>query len=288
MEKGWIVLDLDGTVVDGFQPIYLPVVDYLHTLQKSGWKMLFLTGRTFSSAQKSLITLSFPYFLGVQNGADIVEMPLQKAFEPCYLDSEILSHADRAYQGEPENYLVYAGFAKGDFCYYRPESFSLSYRNYCQKLQNFCSQPWQIVQSSQELLGMQFSLLKCLGPEKTVRAVAEKLSLFSDLEITVIRDTGFDPRFFLALVTNHEATKGKALRRILKKTGWKEGERIIVAGDDFNDLSMLREADIKIVVETAPPEILAEADIVAQPPSKMGMIRALAAAVGGTEGDRNE
>jgi len=112
-----------------------------------------------------------------------------------------------------------------------------------------------------------------------VRKVGDALREVPGLEVTVIRD-GVDPQLFLGLVTDREANKGKALHRLLVKEGRKKGERVIAAGDDRNDISMLREADVRIVMETAPPEVLEEADIIAGSASKMGILTALAEATG--------
>ncbi len=280
MGKGWIALDIDGTVVEGLKTVPAPVAETLDKLYTSGWKVLFITGRPFASAEKALTPISFPYYLAAQHGADIVEMPSRKVFEQCYLDSEVLYHAEKAYREEAEEFLVYAGFVKGDFCYYRPHRFSPAYASYFTMMQGLCPQPWQPLQSFDVLQGSRFPLIKCLGDEKTVRKVAEKLRECPGIEVVVIRDMGGDPRNFLALVTDREATKGNALHRILAKAGRAKEERVIAAGDDHNDLSMLREADVRIVIEHAPPEVLAEADIIAERPSKMGLIRALAEATG--------
>ncbi len=279
MGKGWIALDIDGTLVEGMQPIPVPVAEYLENLHTSGWKILFITGRMFTFALRELVTIRFPYYVAVQHGADIIHMPSKSVFEERYLDSEVLRDVEKAYRGEPEDCLIYAGFAKGDFCYYRPERFSPSFQPYLEKLQKLCQHPWQAIQSFEELSGLRFPLIKCLGNEKTMLKVGEILSEVPGLAISVIQDI-VDPSLFLGLITDAQATKGKALHRVLVKAGRKKGERVIAAGDDRNDVSMLREADIRIVMETAPPEVLAEGDIIAERAGKMGILRALAEAVG--------
>ena len=54
---------------------------------------------------------------------------------------------------------------------------------------------------------------------------------------------------------------------------------VIAAGDDYNDITMLKSADITVVMSTAPTEILALADIVAPPAVEMGIIEGLGKAV---------
>lgn len=276
MGKGWIALDIDGTLLEGMQPIPVPVITYLEKLHNSGWKILFITGRTFAFAERDLKTLGFPYYLALQHGADIVHMPSKTVFEERYLDSEVLHHIEKAFRNEAGDYIVYSGFAKGDYCYYR-ECFPIDYQSYFERLQSFSKTAWQVMRSIEELRGIRFPLVKCFGSEKVMHKIGERLSEIPGLEVAVIREP-VDSSLYLGLITDKEATKGKALHRVLLKAGRKKNERVIAAGDDRNDLSMLREADIRIVMETAPPEVLAEGDIIAESAGKMGILRALAEA----------
>lgn len=276
MGKGWIALDIDGTLVEGMQPIPAPVTSYLEKLHNAGWKILFITGRTFAFAERDLKAIGFPYYLALQHGADIVHMPTKTVFEECYLDSEALHHIERAFRNETGDYIVYSGFAKGDYCYYR-EGFPLNYKSYFERLQSLSNTTWQVMKTIEDLRGIRFPLVKCFGSEKAMLKISERLSEIPGLEMAVIREP-VDTSLFLGLITDKDATKGKALHRVLLKAGRKKSERVIAAGDDRNDLSMLREADIRIVMETAPPEVLAEGDIIAESAGKMGILRALAEA----------
>jgi len=278
MSKGWIALDIDGTLVDGMQPIPAPVAKYLEKLHENGWKILFTTGRTYSFAEREIKTIKFPFYLSVQNGADILSMPEKVVIDSAYLDSEVLHHVEKAYRKENDDCVVYAGFEKGDFCYYRPGRFAPHFQDYFEKLQALCKQPWQTIASFDELSGIKFPLVKCLGSEKTVRSVSKKLEEIPGLEVIVIRDSVAP--LFLGLVTDAHANKGRALHRILAKAGRKKSERVIAAGDDFNDISMLRLADIRIVMGTAPAAVQAEGDIIAKSAREMGILDALQEATG--------
>lgn len=279
MGKGWIALDIDGTLVEGLRPIPVPVMQYLERLHHSGWKILFITGRAFAFAERDLRPLNIPYYLAVQHGADILHMPTKTVFEERYLESEVLHHIEKAFRKESGGYIVYAGFAKGDFCYYRPDHVTEILTPYYERLRSFSTVPWQAVKSFDELQGVRFPLAKCFGSEKTMHKVKERLAEIPGLEVVVIKEP-VDDNLYLGLITDKEATKGKALHRVLVKAGRKKGERIIAAGDDRNDVSMLREADVRIVMGTAPSDVLAEGDIIAESAAKMGILGALAEATG--------
>ena len=135
------------------------------------------------------------------------------------------------------------------------------------------AEPWQPVDSFQELENKRFSLIKCLGPEEEMRAIENKLHKVPGLEVITIRDP-LEPRFHLVLITDREANKGQVIDRLfsISKEKGKQG-RIIAAGDDRNDLSMLAKADVRIVMNTAPKEVQKEADILAKPANEMGIIK---------------
>jgi hydroxymethylpyrimidine pyrophosphatase-like HAD family hydrolase len=92
------------------------------------------------------------------------------------------------------------------------------------------------------------------------------------VEATYIKDP-ITKGVYNILITAQGVTKGGALRKVrsffLKKAPF------IAAGDDLNDVSMLQEADIAIAMETAPDEVLALGDILAESAAKMGIIPAL-------------
>ena len=73
--KGWIALDIDGTITDATHHAPKEVVDFLHSLVDCGWEIVLITGRTFSFCHFVVRELDFPFYLGIQNGADILLMP---------------------------------------------------------------------------------------------------------------------------------------------------------------------------------------------------------------------
>jgi hydroxymethylpyrimidine pyrophosphatase-like HAD family hydrolase len=67
------------------------------------------------------------------------------------------------------------------------------------------------------------------------------------------------------------------LEDVIAATG--ERGKVIAAGDDYNDESMLKVADVKVVMATAPQDLLLKADVVAPAASEEGIIAGLEAAI---------
>ena len=81
------------------------------------------------------------------------------------------------------------------------------------------------------------------------------------------------PSLPLLLVTHHEVDKGQAFNKLKKQFGW--ACPVVAAGDDQNDIPLLKIADIKIVMSNAPAGVRSLADIIAKTSFERGIIPAL-------------
>lgn len=262
--------DIDGTIThlrDGINPL---IVDRLRSLSAEGWTVALLTGRLFSYASKILDYLDFPYYLAVQNGSEILWMPDKKKLEKNYLSEDIIPQIEKAYEGIRGDFLIYAGRENGDFCYFRKEKFTSEELAYLKILERIGGTAWVESAFSFEP-GTAFPLIKCFGPPSEMTKLNQKLINIADIEVSMIRDP-IDPSLYLNLITHPSANKGSALKFLKNHL---DATFVIAAGDDANDRKMLEAADLRIVIETAPKEILLLADIVAKPPEELGIIQAI-------------
>jgi len=273
MKRGLIALDIDGTLTGSQHLIPLEVITYLHALYDDGWCVVLLTGRMLSFAQRAIQDINFPYYLAVQNGADILEMPHKKLATRAYFGLDIVEKLDHLYQNLPSDFLIYSGYESGDFCYYRSKKYPASMTSYLEKLASLSDAPWQDCPDF-SLEQKSFPLIKCVGFYDDLKKIEEKLT---GVTTALISDPISDGYYHLILVTHADATKGRALRRIqsyLEVQG-----PVIAAGDDVNDVPMFKEADVAIVMETAPKDVLNYADIIAKPSTELGIIPALKTAI---------
>ena len=261
--------DIDGTLTHRHDWVSPEVVKRLHALHDAGHPIALITGRIFSFAEKVLHYFDFPYMLAVQNGADILEMPSREKLCRYYLDGTVIREIDAAYTGHDEDFVIYSGIDKGDFCYYRPERFSERMVPYIKKLESLGAAPWQA--SNFDLEGEAFPLVKCFGDHEAMVHVKAKLSIKPQFEISMIRDP-IDPRLYLNLITHPKANKGSVVNFLRNRY---PGAKVIAAGNDFNDFKMLEAADVAIAIDTAPDEVCAIGDIIAKAPEDEGIIEAI-------------
>lgn len=106
--------------------------------------------------------------------------------------------------------------------------------------------------------GHRVILLFGTGPKALVHAIAERLRLECDCSVSAYPDI-FDPDVALIEVFAPGVNKAAAIRRLAAHAG---ADRVVVFGDNLNDLPMMREADLSVAVANGLPEVRREADLV--------------------------
>ncbi|HAB99844.1 MAG TPA: hypothetical protein DCE71_08490 [Parachlamydiales bacterium] len=268
--KGWIALDIDGTITGDKYSVPGPVVDYLRELQNKGWNLAIATGRSCGFALKALSTFDFPYRLLVQNGSAALAMPSKDLLYKCYLSESAIALMEKAFEGIVGNFLVYSGIERGGKCYYRPDQLSKAQREYVSRLEEREAEAACPVDTFHEI--EDFPLIKCFGSESEMIKLANKLRQIGIFQVAHIRDP-FEKNGQLLLVTDFHASKGETLQAMMLREG--RGPKVIAAADDENDISLLEQADVKIVMPQAPALLKKQADFVAPPVSELGIITAL-------------
>ncbi|MFQ5729725.1 MAG: HAD family hydrolase [Waddliaceae bacterium] len=281
--KGLLALDIDGTLTSDTHSIPIEVVNYLESLTSEGWRVFVITGRSFGFALPLLQDFAFPYYLAVHNGATILEMPNREILKKEYLNPQIFSAVESVCAAEPTDFVIYTGMENQDICYYRPTRFDTELLGYVEKRAAAFQENWKAVGTFKEVVITDFPTVKCFGKIESMRRVAQGFEKKLGLHAPVIRDP-FGEDVFLTLATKCEVSKGGAVQ-ILKKLAGCSGP-VIAAGDDYNDLSMLEEADFKIVMETAPQELKKYANLVAPSAEGCGIISALEQAIKNDWSDR--
>ena len=276
--KGTIALDIDGTITVNKHVLEEPVQKRLEELMREGWRLIFITGRTFSFAEPILSSLKGDFALAVQNGAALYEMPGERLLSKHFLPKEAAPPLDAILEHEPGGLLIESGRERGDICYFKPDDFSAAEREYLDFRISISPERWKPIASFEDFPFTHFAVGKYFATKERAHEIArhmEKIEGLS-LNVVVISDP-FRPGFHLAHVNVAEASKGNILLEWVKAKDAKGP--LIVAGDDFNDIEMLQHGDIKIVMETAPAEMHSFADILADSAEDQGILAALEEAI---------
>ncbi|OGN56191.1 MAG: hypothetical protein A3D96_01905 [Chlamydiae bacterium RIFCSPHIGHO2_12_FULL_44_59] len=271
-KKGWIALDIDGTITLDKYSVPQEVTQYLRKKVQEGWSLLMTTGRPYTFASMALSQFDFPYFFSLQNGSLVMTMPSKKVLLKRDIPDHAIAFVEQAYHGIPSDFVIYAGYELGDFCYWRPRRFSPEELHYLEDVQKRQKESWKAVDVFEQLAPGHFPLIKCFGNEPRMKQVKKKLEETGKFQLAKIRDP-FVEGCVILLVTDEKASKGNAFIEVLKKMG-REGV-IIAAGDDENDISLLNVADVKIAMHHAPESLQRVASFIAPPTRDLGIIQAL-------------
>ncbi len=274
--KGLIGLDIDGTVAVKNQEITPEVVLYLSTLVESGWKIAFLTGRSFHQGLKALKAVGFPYILGAYNGAILVEMPSNQVLEVKTIAKSVLPDLYKIFQTAPTGFIAYTESLERERCFWSPTHFTPSLRDYIRERFYAVNENLEETPSFESLPFPSYIACKSFGPEPMIRVISEAVTQTLGLHAPFTFDR-FDENKSLICITHPLATKGNALREIAEK--FSVNGPLIGAGDDLNDKSLLQAAHIKVAMASSPQELLKMADVIAPPASENGIILGLKKAI---------
>ena len=270
--KGIIALDIDGTITKSKDELHPEMIDFLNSLISKEYYLIFITGRTLAFAKPIFDHLKGTFYAGVQNGAALYEMPSEKQLSKHYLSTAVLADLEPFFKALGRPFLVESGHENGDICYYKPSDFSFEEKAYLQRRMAISRAPWEAVESFQKLPIKEFAVAKFFAECAVAEGIAQELAGEMNFNTIVIKD-GFKKGSCLAHINRHDSSKGRALREFHDRLGQKLP--IIAAGDDYNDMAMLMESDVKIVMADAPEELKKIADVVAKPAEEQGIIEAI-------------
>lgn len=111
-----------------------------------------------------------------------------------------------------------------------------------------------------------------MGCRGAIVALAEELSRLTDSYVSYYKDTYMEGLWLIEIFANgvSKAAGVERLRRSL------EADRVVVFGDNLNDIPMLRAADLAVAVDNALPETKAAADIIIGPNTASSVARFIA------------
>lgn len=283
MHQGTLALDIDGTITDERHGLSDEVMLFFETLYQSGWKFVFITGREFVYAMDALSKLNFPFYLAVQNGADLIKMPEREHLKSFYFYENVVASVEKLFEGRQGSFLLYAGYERGDFCYYRPHLFAPELKEYFARMQRISPEPWQEVDHFKIESQKSFSMIKAIGQKEDFLDIEFRLMKEHLLHCVIINDPR-STKYHYLLITDHKASKKEGLAYFFNT--YQLPRPLIVAGDDYNDQEALEFGDIRVVMESAPASLKMLGDIIAPPSYKNGIIKGLNEAIDRCRQDR--
>lgn len=264
--KGWIALDIDGTITKSMYEVPSEMVHFLSEATKKGWQIALCTGRSYAFASKALFSLPFCFTLLLQNGSLAVEMPEKEVLFSGEINREKIDLLEK----ESPALVVYIGYENGDKALYKKERFSKEDLRFVEHMEKREGGGWISVSEFDETLTS--PLIKVVGLYHEMSSLCKKIKDLKLFQVSMIQDR-FYPGYYILLITDGSISKGLSLKKLLKMKG--KGDLVIAGGDDENDISLLQAADVRIAMPHAPESLRRIADFIAPPIEEMGMMEAL-------------
>lgn len=276
-KKGWICLDIDGTITDDILSIPKEVLNYLKSLHEDHWQLAFVTGRTFSLAQLPFRDFDVPYYLSVQNGASSFFMPGKKLLSKKYLPIETFFDLERYLKNTSFDFVLFGGYDQGENCYYRPTHLNREVREYFSRQLSKLACEWKAVDSFKGLEEKDFPYGKIYGEYDELKKLFPVFEKIPSIKVHLVKDA-VNPTFHILQIMRKDVDKGKAVLELMGQDVLPKP--IISAGNDQNDESLLGISDIRIAMPDSPQSLLEQATIIAPPVQDKGIIQALEIAIG--------
>lgn len=273
--KGIIGLDIDGTIVGQSRKPTQEVIDRLAELSNDGWQVAFLTGRTFPYGFSAIKVFPFSYTYVCYNGAMTLKMPEKQIIRSHTLSPDWIPFIEAACNRVGTDCFIHLGVEHNDACYYKPKAIDHETSEYLLYRRAKTTEPWIPVDDFAEVKN-KFCYAKAFGTREAMQKIERELSAAGGLHVTAIDDP-LRPGKSLVLVTHAQATKGGALREL--RLSAPAGVPVIAAGDDYNDITMLEEADIGIAMETGPESLKKIATLIAPSIEEAGILKGLSQAL---------
>lgn len=249
--------DMDGTLLDSTGRLSEQSRERLRALLQDGVAFSVATGRNMHTIVSELRDLPITWPVIDNNGSSLTDYKSRNKLQVNYLPQEhIRTIIDRVmasmdaplffiFDGEERFYTVGSRMNKGmsDYIEYRrslgEENFVVIEDPYTLPLEHMIN--IQVLGSEQSMMAMYHDFLK-LGDQYATHA------MYTYHE------------WWYVNVASHDSSKAHGLREVRKQFG--PQDRLIVFGDNVNDIPMLLEADVAVAVDNAIDEVKQVADIV--------------------------
>lgn len=275
MEKILFVSDLDGTLLNSNGELSGYTVETLNRLMENGIYFTFATARTIYSAKPITKELRINVPCILNNGASVYDMRTGEYIKNAYIPQEVSMKIISAFRAEGLNCFMFR---------FSDNLLSTGYDNvtdelmksYVEERKGKFLQPFFECDDLLDEINGNEIYINSTGSYENLLPVKNAVSEITGADFAFYKDTYTD-KWFLETFSD-KASKANGIRFLREKYGF---EHITVFGDNFNDLSMFREADTKIAVGNAKSELKEKADIITDTNDNDGVAKWLAENYGG-------
>lgn len=263
MKRTRFISDLDGTLLSPDGTLSPTTVTLLNHAISRGALISVATARTPATVSKLLKDVDLQIPLVVMTGGALWDKATGVYSDVQYFEPKKVKEVVGAYTNAGGGGFLYTLPAKDDgrdiFKIYHMGALNHIEREFMEERLSNPFKTFDVPENGVSTLPEKISdavLFFGMQPEETARGILDNLKRISDINPMFYHDWHGDE------VAEVEAfppgsTKAQAIRRLATKVG---ADRIVVYGDNVNDLSMMHIADWSVAVANAVDEVKYEAD----------------------------
>lgn len=247
----YTVFDIDGTILPGDTALSKNMLDVIHGLIDKGIMVGFATGRNFHFASEVADQIKGNFYLAICNGAVILRYPEKKIVSEHYLSDHDTETIRKALQEKDHPCIINGTIhSKEKLFVFKNPPLRQPIINFIENQKKPCFTFDSIYQTNENLFSCLYSAVPSAMIETEIHDFRNK---FPHLNFTYIADPTCLGFHWLGLMP---ANTGKEnLLKYFQQQYQAQSHQILAAGDDMNDIGMLKAAGFSIAMGSAPDAV---------------------------------
>lgn len=278
MEKILFISDLDGTLLNNNGKLSEYTVAMLNSMTSVGMYFTFATARTIYSAKTltERLDISVPCILN--NGASVYDIQSDKYVHNAYIPQDVSGKIVSAFRDNGVNCFLFK-FVDGVLSTFYDNITEKLMLTYVAERKGKFAQPFfECGDLFYEIDGSEI-YINSSGSYESLLPVKNAVMAIDSADCAFYKDTYTDNWFLETF--SCRASKANGIKFLREKYGF---TKVVAFGDNLNDLSMFSQADVKIAVGNAKPELKAKADFIADTNENNGVVKWIIENYGGNYG----
>lgn len=247
------ISDLDGTLLNADGEISDYTKEALSRLIAAGVDFSVATARSPITALSILSDLNLKLPSVLMNGVMITDVERSKHIDVRFIESSAAAEVFKIFENYGRTPLTYRLYGFDIALEYVSEGSEYE-RAFIEQRKKFYRKFYKVdrLVPSDNLV-----YINCVDKYEILKPIYDEIKTLPDV-IPEFYSNSYDDSYFMEVFSDN-AGKDKGVDRLKKLYGF---DRVVAFGDNFNDISMLRSADVAAVMENAPDEVKAVADVI--------------------------
>ncbi|MDE6427277.1 MAG: Cof-type HAD-IIB family hydrolase [Ruminococcus sp.] len=254
--KRLYITDLDGTLLNSKGEVSGNTGKIINSLTEKGIYFTFATARSVYSAKSITagLNINIPYIL--MNGVSIYNPENNTYIKNEYIPPEISSEIIRVFKANNVRCFMYR-IQDNILTAYFTEITSQVMESFAESRKKNYNKPFVQCADLSDIADSKTIYFNTTGEYEEILSVKNSIGNIKGINYAFYRDT-YTGKYFLEIFSGN-ASKASGIKYLRNRY---EFDEVICFGDNLNDVTMFEEADIKIAVGNAVPELKEMADFI--------------------------